>query len=213
MKENEKKNKKFAILTVLLLLLGVGIGYAAITGHYDFTGIINIKGNKWDISVPTTGPNGETEEGEGIEVVTTPSTEPDPDAPSTEPTSPAKPPVISVDTETGTIQINYTADLAKPGDEYSFIAPITNNGSLNAIITSVETTNTLAENQQHFLKYSITDEEGNDLKDQKIKANGGKLKVKVTVRYNDDADLDYRTLPEEDVEGVQYKTVITMVQK
>lgn len=183
--KKEKKDKKYLILIVLLLLFTVSIGYAVLSRNYNFNGLINVKGNAWDI------------------------TPPDPGDITEEPVDPANPPQVDVDPDTGDVTISYKATLEEPGDIYTLTVPIKNNGTIDAVLQTVTTT-PLTTEQQEYLTYSITAEDGSALQGKDLVASTGEIRVKITVKYRDD---NQEKIPTTDVTGIQLKTILNFVQK
>ncbi len=185
----EKKSKKSIVLVVFLLLFAVSIGYAVLSGTFNFIGSISIKGNQWEITPPT---EEEIEE---------------------EPKDPENPPVIETD-DKGNVTIRYKATLEKPGDTYTLTVPVKNDGSIDAFIADVKTTvNQKSAEAEKYLTYSIVavDNAGNEsqLKGKDLLSNS-QVKVKITVKYKDD---DVKNLPENDITGIEFSTVLQLEQK
>lgn len=183
--KKEKKDKKYLVLIVLLLLFTVSIGYAVLSRNYNFNGLINVKGNAWDITPPDSGDITE------------------------EPADPANPPQVEVDPDTGDVTISYKATLEEPGDIYTLTVPIRNNGTIDAVLQTVTTT-PLTTEQQEYLTYSITAEDGSELQGKDLVASTGEIRVKITVKYRDD---NQEKIPTTDVTGIQLKTILNFVQK
>ncbi len=182
---NKKKNNGFLVAVVALLLLAVSVGYSLISKNYNFNGTANIGGNTWNIP------------------------DPDPDEIVEEPEPTPNPPKVECD-ETGTCTITYTANLQKPGDFYAFVTPIKNSGSIDAEISTVTTTIDNEAETSKYLKFEILTEDGQQLEGKELTANNGEIKVKVKVTYRDD---NPDNLPQNDVSGIQIKTVVKLVQK
>lgn len=185
--KKEKKNNGFLVAVVALVLLAVSVGYALISRNYNFNGTANIGGNNWNIEPPT----------DPVQPTCPDSTE------SCDPITP------TVDDETGDVTFTYVANLEKPGDVYTFTAPIKNAGSIDALLESATTTPLSAENQK-YLTYTVTAEDGSELENKELAAGTGEVTVKVTVKYRDD---NQKELPTEAVSGIQLKTVLKFVQK
>lgn len=183
--KKEKKDKKYLVLIVLLLLFTVSIGYAVLSRNYNFNGLINVKGNAWDITPPDSGDITE------------------------EPADPANPPQVEVDPDTGDVTISYTATLEEPGDIYTLTVPIRNNGTIDAVLQTVTQATELTTEQKEYLTYSITAEDGSELQGKDLAVNG-EIRVKITVKYRDD---NQEKIPTENVTGIQLKTVLNFVQK
>ncbi len=197
--EKRRKDNRKLLVALAVLLVGIGVGYAALSTNYIFNGIVNVKSNQWEIKKP-----------DEEDIVVEPDDDPKPPKPTIE------------DGPNGEIIINYTVDLELPGDYYSFIVPIENAGSIDAVLASVTHSDTkkLSARQAEFLDYEIVEVkgEGNDeekiqLTNQKIAA-GETMYVRVTVTYKEDQDK----LPTEAeatagiTKNIQLQTVLTFQQ-
>ena len=91
--------------------------------------------------------------------------------------------------------VNYTVTLDKPGDSYEFIVDVVNDGTLDAMVSSVINT-ILTEEQQKYLEYNVTDLEGNLLQEKEGLSSGDKKSIKITLNYKD--DITASDLPTED---------------
>ena len=103
----KNKHKKY-IVYVLLLILCISIGYAALSTTLNITGVSNINSAKWDIHF------------ENVKVSDT----------SVTATSPA-----AIDAAKTTV--NYSVRLPKPGDSYTFTVDVVNAGTIDAMISEV----------------------------------------------------------------------------
>lgn len=177
----KKNNRTFLVAIVALALFAVSVGYALISRTYNFEGTAKIKGNQWVITEP---------KDEDITVK--------PEG--------AQPPTIEVD-EDGNVTITYTADLETPGDYYEFVAPIKNDGSVAAKISSVSETEISNPSIEDYVTYTITAEDGSALANKKLAADGGVVNVKVRLVYN-----EQNNLPEDGFDGVTFKNKLTLVQ-
>lgn len=192
MEKEKQKNNKFLVVLVLLLLVGVSIGYAVISRDYIFSGIINVNSNKWEITIP-----------EDVPITVEPTDGPKPN--------------VTVDDD-GNVVISYGITLENPGDTYSFIVPIENKGSLDAQLSNVKQEKVLTSRQQEFLEYKIEELKSDGttvaLTNQRLAAESGKINVKVTVTYKEDKDA----LPTDAetsngvANNIQLKTVLTFSQ-
>ena len=153
-----RRNRKgrYTLAILLLLVVGISIGYSALTSSLDITGTTTINKSSWDIHFDnlTTTSGGVVAEKEA-----------------------------QVDT-TKTV-IDYTITLSEPGDFYEFTVDIVNNGSIDAMIDEVLNTG-LTEEQANYIDYTIKYESGISLGEKdNLKANSIRT-AKVKVKYRDD---------------------------
>ena len=106
MKNNKKKRNR---LYLLLLLLGVTVGFALLSTTLYINGTAGIKSSTWDIHWENVQPNAQS-------------------------TVTAQTPVIS-DHAT---KVSYTVSLELPGDFYEFTVDAKNDGSVNGKITDIQ---------------------------------------------------------------------------
>ena len=151
---------------MLALILCITIGYATLTATLNITGNSEIKNAKWDIHFTNL-------------VV---------DDTSVTATTPA-----TIDSNKTTV--NYAVDLAKPGDSYSFSVDVENAGTIDGMISTISNTGLVTE-QQKYLDYSITYDDGTELKAKDGLKAGTKRNIKVSVKYKD--DINPGDLPQED---------------
>lgn len=180
-----RRNNRFLIMSVGVLLFLISIGYAVLSSNYNFNGTIGIKGNTWGLTLPSV---------DDIEE---------------EPSDPNYPVKVEQDEETGAVTISYTANLYTPGDVYKLVVPIRNEGTLDAMVSEVTTT-PLSSEQQKFLVYSISAEDGTELLNKDLLSETGEIRVMITVRYRDD---DPNNIPTDDVQGIPLKTTLQFSQK
>lgn len=152
-----KKNKRNRGLVVLLLLLilGISIGYATISSNLTINTIANIGKAKWDVHFDNIVKN----ENNVTAVVE---------------------PTISNQTE-----INYSVNLEQPGDFYEFTVDVVNAGTLNAVIDTdgVENT-TLTTEQDVYANYTVTYDDGTEIAPGDTLAAGESKKIKVRIEYD-----------------------------
>lgn len=110
MKGRRKKNK---YILLLIVLLGVGIGFAALSTTLKINGTTNISGNIWDVYWDS----------DSIDI--TPNSKG------------SSNPIVSNDTENNSTILNWTVNLDLPGDFYEFTIDAVNNGTLDAMIMSI----------------------------------------------------------------------------
>ena len=168
------KNKKTAFLLLLLiLLLGITVGFATLSSALKINGTSTVSSSSWDVS--TTGSDIVCPTGEvcTINPENPASLTPD-DGTGTNPNGA----IIWMDGDT----IYFKHLLKAPGDVFTFTAKYTNNGSIDAKISSVSKSqlNTTA---QSFLTYDVTYANGDPIAVDDELAAGATATFKVTVSY------------------------------
>ena len=181
--KNRKKNTK---LVLLLLLVCITLGYAALRTGLNINGTANVASSSWNVYFSNYQMSNATN--------ITPTTEP-------------------VITGTTTTSISYEVDLDVPGDIYEFSVEVVNGGSLDANISLVSKyngseigpTNPIPE----YITYTVTDENGDPIVDNHRLNHGDSEIVKVYVKYKDD---DASVLPAQDVPGLSFDIEIEATQ-
>lgn len=197
--EKKKKNYKAVVIAVILLLvLTISVGYAALSGNILVKGTTKVKANSWGLeakNIANVKANGETVQSDATGY-----------------------PVIDNKYTTGStndkIAITYTAELSAPGDTYEFEFTVENKGSLPVQLSQAPTTSYTDETVDITPYVELTIEkvvpEGNNvtisstnLKDSRIEKNGT-VTYKVKAKYKDGETATY---PSEDVQNT---AVITL---
>ena len=161
MRENRKKTIRISLLILILLL---GIGYAALTAKLKVDGTVHIDKTTWDVHF------------ENVQV-TEGSVEANP-APTTN----------NVDTTSMTYTINFT----KPGDFYEFTVDVVNDGTIDAMVSLV-TNNAYANASSttpitlpSYLTSTVTYENGSPINQTNLLAKETSEKIKVRVEFKKD---------------------------
>ena len=162
----KNKKRKNKAILIVALILCITIGYAALATTLNITGNSEIKNARWDIHFDNL-------------VV---------DSSSVEATTPA-----TIDSNKTTI--NYGLHLAKPGDSYSFTVDVVNEGTIDGMISVVSNTG-LTDEQQKYIEYSITYNDGIQLQEKDGLKAGATKNIKVSVKYKD--DINPEDLPSEE---------------
>ena len=151
----KKFNKQNKLILLVLLIVGISIGYAALSSTLNINGNANIKTAKWDIHfenlVKTTGSATATKEA----VINTAKT-----------------------------LIEYTVTLEKPGDFYDFTMDVVNAGSIDAMISKIVKTG-LDVSQSKYIAYTVTYSNGLEVSEKDKLSAGEKKNIKVRVKYRD----------------------------
>ena len=166
-----KCNKKNKfIIMVFILMLCITIGYAALNRTLNINGRSNISKNTWNIHFDNI-------------VTTNGSVE-----------------AVKIPTIENSTSVDFEVALNLPGDFYEFTVDVVNNGTIDAMIESIEKTPVLTEKQEKYLNYIIEYENGEEVTTKQLveKESFVRLKVKVELRK----DIDPSDLP--DVGDVLY---------
>ena len=160
----KKKNKKSYVLLALFALIGITIGYAVLSTTLNINGKSTISKNTWDVHFDNINVTDES-----VEAV--------------------KLPTIEDDTT-----VDFEIALNMPGDFYEFTVDVVNNGTIDAMIESINKTPILTEEQAKYLDYTITYQNNLEITSKQLvkKDESVRLKVRVEIRK----DIDPSDLPE-----------------
>ena len=191
MENRDNSGKIIAVIALVLAVVGLSIGFAALQTRLEINGTAEVTGGQnWDIKFVTGSLN----------IVKTGS------AQSTDPTLSAT-----------TIK-DYKVTLAKPGDKVSYYFQVTNNGSFDAKIGSVVpgtpvcSTEAFCDNVNYSFSYT-TDNGGEAGAAVSVDDTLAKKETKwmvITVEYKPEADVS--TLPETTVTITGLNASINYVQ-
>ena len=137
-----KKLKRFNIILLSILLLGVTVGFAALSTTLKVSGTTNIGKNTWNIYWDN------VDNQNGVTTTT---------------------PVISNDVTNGpNTVVTWTVTLNKPGDFYEFTVDAVNAGTLDAMITNIEhklngSVMSSSNKLPDYVKYSVTYANGDEI--------------------------------------------------
>ena len=164
-----KSRKKNKYLILLIVLLAIGIGFAALSTTLKLNGTTNVSANTWSVYWDEDS------------IVVNPN--------SKSLTSPT----VSDDIEDENTILNWTVDLDLPGDFYEFSIDAVNAGTLDAMITNI--TEGIPDDLPNYISYSVTYADGfTPAQYHKLpKAKGNiptRQKYKVRVEYLNTITLD-----------------------
>ena len=158
--------KSFLFLFLFLFLVSFTIGYAFLTKTLSIEGSSTLVGATWDIHFDNL-------------VVTTGSVTATTEATITTPTS-----------------VTFSAQLENPGDFYEFTVDVVNEGTFNAMIDSIQVLPVLTSEQQEYLDYIVTYQNGLELAPkQRLDANSSET---ILVRFLYKEGVDESLYPMED---------------
>ena len=160
MRTNRKKTIHLSLLILLLLL---GIGYAALRTTLKINGVVDVDKVTWDVHF------------ENVQI-TQGSVQANP-APTTD--------------ETTTTEMTYTIDFTKPGDFYEFTVDIVNDGTIDAMINlldnkSYSSNGTTEINLPNYLTSTTTYSDGFLIKQNHLLERQTREKIKVRIEFKKD---------------------------
>ena len=151
-----KKNKKrTTVLFLILLLLALTVGYAALSTTLNINGTSVINNTSWDVHFA----NLSTTTGS-----VTPTT-----APSI---------------ASGNLSISYAVTLAKPGDFYEFTVDVTNAGGIDAKLSAAPTVSGVSTAQDVYTNYTVNYADGTAPAANDTIAAGASKKYRVRVEFD-----------------------------
>ena len=151
-----RKNKSIYIVLIAVALIGITIGYAAISRTLNITGNSEVKQNTWDLHF------------ENVKI-TNGSVEAD------DPT---------IDNTNLVVNFNFFLNL--PGDFYEFTVEVHNDGSIDAMIDSITKTPILTAAQQKYMNYIIEYQNGEQIASKQLVKSNEFVRFKVRVEYRSD---------------------------
>ena len=173
------RKRNLTYLLFLFILLSIGLGYAVLNTTLGIDGISQLANAKWDIHFD----NIVVKEG------------------SVTPTSAA---TITDDTT-----VSFSVTLENPGDYYDFNIDVVNAGTINAMIDTISIQPVLTENQQKYLDYIVTYEDGVSLAENQRLDAGDSETLRIAFIYKEGDPEDY---PDED-EDIPVEVSIIYVQE
>ena len=89
-------------------------------------------------------------------------------------------------TITSNKEASFSVTLNNPGDFYDFSIDVVNNGTIDAMIDSIEKISALTEEQAKFMNYIIEYENGNTISTKQLVQANSFVRLKVKVEYRKD---------------------------
>ena len=193
----KKNNKKWTL--VLVLLLVVSIGYAALASNLKINGTTGVKSATWDVywnNVQVTQGSVETTQGNQARI-----------------------------TDQAKTQVEYSVTLNEPGDFYEFTVDAVNNGTIDAMIEERSIVKGVYSDSEYenettlpdAIKYTVTYADGTAIADKHLlakKTNGVATTetYKVRIEYRNDNDVDPEDLEEVTNQTYYFKFSVNYVQ-
>lgn len=157
MRKKRKTKKRIPIiLMVLLLVLGLSLGYASLLSSLNITGITKIDKATWDVHFENLIVSEGSKDSEVNAIIDSTKT-----------------------------AVNYTVKLLLPGDFYEFTVEVVNNGTIDAMVSEILNSG-LTEEQLRYLEYTATYIDNTELKPFDSLKVGARRVLKVRVAYKED---------------------------
>ena len=167
--EKQRRIKMLSLSAVIVAVLGLTVAFAALSTTLNINGTAYLDAAKWGIRFENLS-------------------------------SPTK---IGSATTTGTAKIEETKSaeitginvgLSTPGDKIVYTVDLVNNGTINAKIDNIEKTQLTSE-QQRYLTFKVTDQNGYEIKQGDILSAGETKKLTITIEFI--KDLTKEDLPKQ----------------
>ena len=175
MKENPKdKRIVFSVIILVLLLLGISVGYAALSTTLNINGSSRINNARWDIHFENLQFNSESVSLSNGDVI----------------------PTINTSTLT---EVTYSITLNNPGEFYEFTVDARNSGTIDGMVSGVSSkmNNSEITILPSFLNYSVTYDDGEVIQANHALYAGEKETYKIRVEYRSDITANQLpTVPE-----------------
>ncbi len=161
----KRKRELYSVLLVLILV-GITIGYAALTSNLNINGTTRVSSSSWDIHFANVVVNSNSVAiGTGNQAATITQNDP--------------------------TEVTYNVSLSTPGDFYEFTVDAVNAGTVDGMIDGVTSklNNTVIDNEHplpSYLEYSVTYADGRDLYTKQKLAAGATETYKVRVEFKQD---------------------------
>ena len=167
-----KERKMTLFLTIAFVLItSISLGVAILTGNLSISGSTKIKENSWIIYFDNVRKS-------------TDSVESDYDA---------------TIVDYGKTKIEFNAHLEKPGDFYEFTVYTVNDGTIDAMVKSIEKA-ALTEEQQKYLDFEVTYDNGDPIRECDELNAGTRRRIKAVVKYKEGLDLNDYTKEDLDLD-------------
>ena len=167
--EKERRTKALVIVVLLIVIAGLTVAFAALSTTLNINGTAYLDAAKWGIRF------------ENLSIPTR----------------------VGKATTTGTAKIEETkfaeitdmnVSLSIPGDKIVYTVDLVNKGTINAKIDNIEKTQLTSE-QQRYLTFKVTDQNGYEIKQGDILEKGETKKITITIEFI--KDLTKEDLPKQ----------------
>ena len=194
-----KKGKRRIVL-LLILVIGISIGYAALANMIKINGTSVVKGANWNIYWDNV--NVDSGSVSGANVITTPTT-----------------------TGTTTTEVEFSVVLPEPGDFYEFTIDAVNAGTIDAMIEDNGVQNKVYSDSGYtqeatlpdVVRYTVTNLDGSAIESGHVlpKKEGStptRETYKVRVEYRNDEEIEASDLDKDNDKTYYFKFAVTYVQ-
>ena len=167
--EKERRTKALVVVVLLIVIAGLTVAFAALSTTLNINGTAYLDAAKWGIRFENLS-------------------------------SPTR---VGKATTTGTAKIEETkaaeitdmnVSLSIPGDKIVYTVDLVNKGTINAKIDNIEKT-VLTSEQQRYLTFKVTDQNGYEIKQGDILEKGETKKITITIEFI--KDLTKEDLPKQ----------------
>ena len=180
--EKQRKIKVLAVAALIITILGLTVAFAALSQRLTINGAATLDAAKWGIKFENLS-NGEITGDATINDTA----------------------VIADDLVTIN---NIDVTLSTPGDRVTYTVDLVNEGTINAEIYSIETP-TLTEEQERYLNFNVTYDDGTEVKQGDILNQGERKNIKIKIEF--DKDITDTDLPSE-LQEITLSYGLTFVQ-
>lgn len=163
--KKQKSHSSSILFAILLLVIGITIGYATLSTTLKINGQSTIQTQSWDVKF--------------TDIAITPKS-----------ATTTKPAALKSDSTT---TIEYEVTLDKPGDFYEFTAKIENNGTIDAKLSGKPVLSGVDTEADVYTNYTATWDDGTEIKGNEELAHGDNKTIKVRVEY--DKNINATQLP------------------
>ena len=180
---NKKNRNNKLVLFLIILILGISIGYSVLSANLRINGVSNVKKINWNVHWE----NAKVKEGSVTTIA----------------------PTFSEENTVAT----YSVTLTNPGDYYEFTLDEKNDGTIDAIVNLVESKidgTIINNNIPNYLEYSVTYEDGSAINVGDELNSGQKKTIKVVLKYSE--NITASDLSDEDITH-EFSLSIKYVQK
>ena len=179
-----RENRKKTIRTLLLIfILFLGLGFAALAANLKINGTLNVSRTAWDVHF------------ENVAI--------------TEGSVTANPAPVSDNTTT--TEMTYTINFTKPGDYFEFTTDIVNEGTIDAMVDVVSNnayanaSSTTPITLPTYLTSTVTYSDGVEIKPNQLLAHNTSEKIKVRVEFK--TDIEVSDLPSSGNTSIVFKFI------
>ncbi len=151
----KKKNNGLLLAIAFVVMLGISVGYAAITTTLQINGTSSIGKATWDVHF------------ENISV-----------------TSGSVTATTAATVDTNKTSVGYAVTLSLPGDFYEFTVDVKNGGTIPAKLSGTPTLSGVSSEQDVYVNYTVKYSDGTAINANDELAAGASKKLKVRVEYD-----------------------------